>query len=213
MVSVGLLLSHLLEFALAVASAWKTLMAGAIFFGFSLPNNLLGQGQQDKLDQHVARRAVLRSISVLFVFLACFQAWEGEHQDRRSLTDLQKRNLGTELAKLRAQGTLKSSYLGLAATNGDPESLDYGKDFADAVRRAGMEPRFGFPFPDDPEQVGVMLALRDPKSQPPETEPLRAALQSIGVEPKILGFPRSGISIEGRQDDLPNIVLWIGSRP
>jgi len=144
-------------------------------------------------------------------------AWNVNHsqqyanqQVHRSLTDEQKRRLGTELAKLR---TL-TSHLVLSSTNGDPESGSYAQDFADAVRRAGMEPLWGFALPEDPDQIGVIIALKDPKSPPAETEPLRAALQSIGLAPKILGFPSGGFHVSGAEaTSHPDIVLWIGPRP
>ena len=143
--------------------------------------------------------------------LADAQTQKRSEQDQRSLTDQQKRKLTTEFAKLR---TL-TSHLVLSLTNGDPESDNYTHNFADAVRRAGMEPLWGFALPDNPDQIGVIIALKDPHSPPPETEPLRAALQSIGLEPKILGFPSSGFSVSGVDFTTfhPNIVLWIAPRP
>jgi hypothetical protein len=155
-------------------------------------------------------------LPLIFVILSGIffgaNAWNASHgqqyvnqQDHRHLTDGEKRKLGTELAKLRTLTT----HLTLSSTNGDPESEAYTHDFADAVRHAGMEPLWGFALPDDPDQIGVIIALKDPKSPPPETEPLRAALQSIGIEPKILGFPSGGFNGAGS----PNIVLWIAPRP
>jgi hypothetical protein len=130
--------------------------------------------------------------------------------DQRSLGDDRKRKLVTEFAKLRSV----TSYIVLSFTNGDGESGNYMQDFADATRRAGLEPRFGFTSQDNPDQIGVIIALKDPTSPPPETEPLRAALQSIGIEPKILGFPSGGFHIAGTDAmQHPDLVLWIAERP
>jgi hypothetical protein len=207
-----LLFSHLLEFVLAVLSGWKTLMAGVIFFAASLPNNLLSPKHREEVDRFVApetRRRILLGLSGLCLFLACFQAWDSEHRDVRSLSDSQKTKLVAEFAKLKSITT----YVVIAFTNGDHESGTYMQDFADAIRRAGLEPRYGFTSQDDRDQVGVIIALRDPKLPPPETELLRVALQSIGIEPKILGFPSAGFSVSGVDTFRPNIVLWVAERP
>jgi hypothetical protein len=165
------------------------------------------------------RGAVWAFLPLLFIILSgiFFGASSASHsqqdvsqQDQRHLTDGEKRKLGTGLANLRTITT----HLALSNTNGDLESDAYAHDFADAVRRAGMEPLWGFALPDSPDQLGVIIALKDPKSPPPETEPLRAALQSAGIEPKILGFPSGGFHVSGVEvTSQPNIVLWIAPRP
>jgi hypothetical protein len=211
---VGSLFSHFFEFILAVASAWKTLVAGVIFFAASLPNNLLSSNHREKLDRFAApetRRKALLWIAGLCLFFACFQAWDSEHQDRRSLNDEQRREFGTELAKLK---TL-TPHLVLSLTNGDLQSEAYTLDFADAVRRVGLKTISATAIPDNQDQTGVIIAVKDPTSPPAETEPLRAALKSIGIEPKILGFPLSGFSVSGVDNATfhPDIVLWIAPRP
>jgi hypothetical protein len=134
---------------------------------------------------------------------------ENQKQANRSLTDEQKRKLVNELAKLRSL----TPYIVVAFTNGDSDSGAYVEGFRDAIRRAGLEPRTGFTSQDNTDQVGVIIALKDPTSPPPETEPLRAALHSIGIEPKILGFPSAGFSVSGPTTFHPDIVLWIAERP
>jgi hypothetical protein len=84
-VSVGTFFSHLVEFIIAVASAWKTLVASAIFFAASFPKNILSSERQDQIDKFISpetRRKGLVWISGLFLLFACFQAWESEHQAR-----------------------------------------------------------------------------------------------------------------------------------
>jgi hypothetical protein len=171
----------------------------------------------------VARRVfrVAAAIMAVLLFIGGIGVgkWWGENSeskfqaagvsDHRHLTDGEKQKLGTELAKLRTVTTR----LALSNTNGDTESDAYAHDFADVVRRAGMEPLWGFALPDDPDQIGVIIALKDLKTPPPETEPLRAALQSVGIEPKILGFPSGGFHVSGSQDFHPEIVLWVAPRP
>jgi hypothetical protein len=220
---IGEIVSSLLEFAMAVLVNWRTAIAAVVFAMFSFPNAVLSDKKRAEFDRKWPaedRRKWLLRVSIAYIFVSCFLAWNEQHskviwiaecasQEHRCLTDEQKVKLKTEFAKLKPL----TSYVVISYTNGDSESGPYMQDFADAIRRAGLEPRYGFTSQDNPDQVGVIIALKDPKSPPPETEPLRTALRAVGIEPKVLGFPSAGFSVSGPVTFKPDLVLWVAERP
>jgi fermentation-respiration switch protein FrsA (DUF1100 family) len=131
---------------------------------------------------------------------------ESPAQQRR-LSDDRKRLLAKALANLKDI----TPQLPVTFVNGDRESETYMHDFADAFRRAGIAPVFTWTSPDGPDQVGVFIALKDPKSQAqsPEVQGLRSALKEIGVDAPIISLPKTGI------DGAPpaSIALYVAPRP
>jgi hypothetical protein len=77
--------ADLLEFISAVLSAWRTLVAGLIFFVASLPTNFLSAPARERIDRLISpefRRRGLKWVAGAFLFFACFQAWDTEHTAR-----------------------------------------------------------------------------------------------------------------------------------
>jgi hypothetical protein len=73
------LLDRILEFSQAFLWNWWALIAGAIFFMGSLPQNLLSGGAKEKLDKRVSperRRTWLVRFAFVFLFVAAFQAYD-----------------------------------------------------------------------------------------------------------------------------------------
>jgi hypothetical protein len=81
----GAFTAHLLEFISAVLTAWRTLIAGLIFFVASLPTNFLSAPARERIDRFIPpeiRRRGLKWVAGAFLFFACFQAWDTEHTAR-----------------------------------------------------------------------------------------------------------------------------------
>jgi hypothetical protein len=218
-------ISSVLEFALAVLGNLRTAIAAVVFAMFSYPNAILPDKWRQEYDRQWPvenRRKWLLQFSIGYIFVSCFLAWNDQHTkvikfaecsnpDHRCLTDEQKRQLTTELIKLKSI----TSKITLSITNGDAKSGPYVQDFASAIRTAGLGPIWGFTSPDNSDQVGVIIALKDPKLPPPGSEPLRTALRDIGIEPKILAFPSAGFSFSGVDISTfkPDMVLWVAEKP
>ena len=127
--------------------------------------------------------------------------------DAPHLTTSQKRTLLSEANGMRTP----MSRAIIAYTNGDRATEPLAHDFADVFKRAGIEPIFDFTIPDNSDQSGVILCVKDLNKPPPATEELKRALRAIGVEPKIRPFPTRGF---GRPEaDQSQLVIWIAPAP
>jgi hypothetical protein len=123
------------------------------------------------------------------------------------LTASQKRTLISEVAGMR---TLMSTVI-IAYTNGDHDTLALAQDFADVFKRVGIEPILAFTMPDNTDQSGVILCIKDLNKPPPETEELKAALKRVGIESKVRSFPNRGFArpeVEQKQ-----LVIWVAPAP
>jgi hypothetical protein len=217
-------ISSVLEFAMAVLGNLRTAIAIVVFAMFSYPNAVLSNKLRQEYDRRwpvESRRKWLLLFSIGYIFVSCFLAWNDQHMkvikltecsspDHRCLTEDQQRELTAELVKSKHI----MSKIALSITNGDAKSGPYVQDFASAIRTAGLGPIWGFTSPDNPDQTGVIIAVKDPKSQRPEAELLRAALRGIGIGPKTLPFPTAGFSFSGVPDNFkPDVVLWVAEKP
>jgi hypothetical protein len=125
---------------------------------------------------------------------------------QRRLSDDRKSRLTRELAKLLPV----ISQMAVTNVNGDQESEIYMHDFADAFRRAGIEPIFTWTSPDGPDQVGVYIAVREGNARPPVAAMLQGALRTIGVDADIVPFPKA--KIVGAQEPGP-VAIYVAPRP
>jgi hypothetical protein len=104
------------------------------------------------------------------------------------LSDNQKRTLLRAVAPMR---TVLSSIV-ISITNGDPSTDPLAHDMATVFNRAGIEPVFAFTRPDNPDQSGVIICVKDLNKPPPGIEELKAALKTSDVNYKIQSFPSRG---------------------
>jgi hypothetical protein len=178
--------------------------------------NWLRARQADKL---VYRWAMLVMAALLFVGGIGFDSWirglsipsvsraSGDFPVlQRRLSDDRKNRLAREFAQLKPQLSKAS----VSFPNGDGEADVYMHDFADAFRRAGIEPLFTWTTPDGPDQVGVFVAVSDISSPPSLAAKLQDALKSVGIEADIIPFPKAGIL--GASDPRP-LALYVAPRP
>jgi hypothetical protein len=95
----------------------------------------------------------------------------------------------------------------ISYTNYDSATEPLAHDFANVFNRAGIEPVFVFTRPDNADQSGVILCIKDLNKPPPGTEELKGALKEIGIESKV----RPGFS---RPDAEQNkLVIWVAPAP
>ena len=103
------------------------------------------------------------------------------------------------------------SHVVIAYTNGDRATEPLAHDFADIFNRAGIEPIFDFTRPDNSDQSGVILCVKDLNKPPPGIEELKSALKAIRIEAKIRPFPKRGF---GRPEaEQSQLVIWIAPGP
>jgi hypothetical protein len=125
----------------------------------------------------------------------------------RHLSDIQVNKLVNEATKLKPV----VSDIFVAHVNGDRESETFAHEFADAFRRSGILPIYGWTnAPDGPDQVGVIIAVRDSSAVPYEATRLFDALRAVGIEGTIQPFPKSGLE---PRDQVKNFAIYIAPRP
>jgi hypothetical protein len=124
----------------------------------------------------------------------------------RRLSDDQMRRLVSEASKLRSA----ISAIPIAITNGDAETEGYAHDFADAFRRAGLQPQYTYTSPANSDETGVIICIKDINKPPGATERLRHALEEINVDPKILPCSPQRFA-NGYYDS--SIMLYIAPHP
>lgn len=120
-----------------------------------------------------------------------------KRQGPRALTDTQKAGLVRALSQYRGQRG------GIYSRQGDPEATQFGYDFEEVFREAGWKVGRGWmpPYSVNPPP-GISIVLKDPTEPFPAAEALKAALEELGYEVKIIQMG-SG----------PNyIALWIGQK-
>jgi hypothetical protein len=125
----------------------------------------------------------------------------------RHLSDDQKSRLMAEAGKVRQ---MIPSIL-VIHVNGDPESELYARDFIDTFRRAGITAAYGWTAPDGPDQVGVLIAVADPRTPPVATARLHDALKTIGIDANTIAYPKAGIGIG--DPSLHPFALYVAPRP
>jgi hypothetical protein len=118
------------------------------------------------------------------------------------LSDTQKRKL---LASAGPMRTFLSSIV-ISATNGDPETEPLAHDIASVFNRAGIEPVFSYTRPDNPDQSGVIICIKDLNKPPMGIEELKAALKASDIHFKVQSFPPKGFP--GINTDIP-LVIWV----
>ena len=135
-------------------------------------------------------------------------AFQGQPIDlQRRLPDDQKNKLARELATL---ASLTKS-LAVIDVNGDVETERLQHDFADALRRAGIAPLFGWTTPDGPDQVGIFVIVKNINAPPFIAAKLQEALKSINMTADIVPFPRVGV--EGAQLGNSEVAIYVAPRP
>jgi hypothetical protein len=118
------------------------------------------------------------------------------------LADSQKRTLLSAAAPMR---TILSSIV-ISTTNGDPETDRLAHDIATVFNRAGIEPVLAFTRPDNPDQSGVIICVKDLNKPPPGIEELKAALKASDIGFKVQSFPSRGFP--GVTADT-RLVIWV----
>jgi hypothetical protein len=98
----------------------------------------------------------------------------------------------------------------ISTTNGDPETEPLAHDIATVFNRAGIEPVFAFTRPDNPDQSGVIICVKDLNKPPPGIEELKAALKASDINFKVQGFPSRGFP--GINADT-RLVIWVAPAP
>src|SRR5262249_43610769 len=73
-------------------------------------------------------------------------------------------------------------HMPVATTNGEPETEPLAHDISSAFNRAGIEPMYVFTRPDNPDQTGVIVSIKDLNNPPPGTEQLQSALRSANLD-------------------------------
>jgi hypothetical protein len=122
------------------------------------------------------------------------------------LSDNQKRTLLGAAAPMR---TILSSIV-ISTTNGDPETNPLAHDIATVFNRAGIERVFAFTRPDNPDQSGVIICVKDLNKPPPGIEQLKAALKASDISYKVQSFPSRGFP--GMNADT-QLVIWVAPAP
>jgi hypothetical protein len=81
-----IVVSHVREFVEAVAVNWRTAIAAVVFVLFSFPNAVLSEQQKRSLEQRFPpfqkRRQIVLAIAAIYVFIACFLAWDEQRNNR-----------------------------------------------------------------------------------------------------------------------------------
>jgi hypothetical protein len=91
----------------------------------------------------------------------------------------------------------------IAVTPGDIEAGSYRRQFMSALTRAGVRSRDMAASPEGPQDIGVMIVVRDITQPPPMAEELRRILEIIGVSARYVEKPRAE----------KNFYLYIGPKP
>jgi hypothetical protein len=123
------------------------------------------------------------------------------------LSDNQKRTLLQDAERVR---TLMSTIV-ISYTNGDPATEPLAHDIADVFNRAGIEPVFAFTRPDNADQSGVILCVKDLNKPPLGTEELKGALKEVGIEAKVRPFPNRGFARP--EAEKSQLVIWVAPTP
>jgi hypothetical protein len=150
---------------------------------------------------------------VFFVFLSLvlsgFGFWTTEAGNRLYLTRHQKRILLREAAKIR---TLMRGIL-ISDTNGNPATEPFAHELGEVFNSAGIAAWFVHARPDNPNQSGLLLCIRDLNNPRPATEDLKGALRSANIQFEVSGFPRSDFSGSTPPDEVEkNLVLWVAPK-
>jgi hypothetical protein len=98
----------------------------------------------------------------------------------------------------------------ISTTNNDRETEPLAHDIASVFNRAGIEPTFVFTTPDNPDQSGVIICLKDLNKPPLGIEEIKAVLRTIDINFKVQSFPSRGFS--GIAADVP-LVIWVAPAP
>jgi hypothetical protein len=126
------------------------------------------------------------------------------------LTNHQKSTLLNDAGNMR---TLISAII-IAYTNGDRSTEPLAHDLSDVFNRAGIEPVFGWTRPDNPDQTGIIICVRDLNNPSRETEDLKRALDSSGITYKVAGFPKRSFEINGTSEHVDrDLVIWVARKP
>ena len=123
------------------------------------------------------------------------------------LSDYQKRMLVRSAAPMR---TFMSS-IDIGITNDDPGTTSLAHDIAASFLRAGIEPVFGYTYPDNPDQTGVIICVKDLNKPPPVIEELKAALKDSDIDFKVQSFPSRGF--QGNVLPSAQLVVWVAPSP
>lgn len=99
------------------------------------------------------------------------------------LANSKKRTLLSNVANMR---TLMSAII-IAYTNGDLSTQPLAHDLADVFNRGGIEPVFAFTRPDNPDQTGIIICVKDLNNPPPETEDINGLLTLAVLNSKSRG--------------------------
>jgi hypothetical protein len=127
-------------------------------------------------------------------------------QRPQHLSDNQKRMLLGSAAPMR---TFLPS-IAVSTTNGDPETEPLAHDIASVFNRAGIEPDLVWTRPDNSDQSGVIICVKDLNKPPPGVEQLKAALKDSDIKFKVQAFPSRGFL--GMHSDAP-LVIWVAPAP
>jgi hypothetical protein len=151
---------------------------------------------------------VIVILSIVGILVPFYLAYYPPHPAiERHLSNAQINKLGGEVAKLKPG----VSEIFLAHVDADRETEQYAHEFADAFRRVGVRPIVGWTdAPDGPDQVGVIIAVKDAGLVPSEVRQLRDALRSIGIDAQVRPFTRAGFHFGA---PVPDFVLYIAPRP
>ena len=126
------------------------------------------------------------------------------------LSESQKRTLLSSVTPIR---TVITS-VPVAITNNDAETEPLAHDIAAIFNRSGIEPIMYYTSPDNSDQTGIIICIKDLNKPPRETEPVKAAFSSSGIEFKVQRFPDRGFSgtiiNPGVNQEL---VIWIAPAP
>jgi len=126
------------------------------------------------------------------------------------LTNYQKSTMLNDVTKMR---TLMSAII-ISYTNGDPNTEPLAHDLADVFNRAGIEPVFGFTRPDNPDQSGIIISIKDLNNPPPGVENLKTALTSSNIIYKLRAFPKRGFDgVDQNVSVNRDLVIWVAPNP
>jgi hypothetical protein len=137
---------------------------------------------------YTSRDIVVIILLLISLGLGGFGFFWSKGESIARLSGSQTRTLLSDVEKMR---TLMPAVI-IAYTNGNPTTEPLAHDIANVFNRAGIEPVFGFTRPDNSDQSGIIISIKDLNNPPPETEDLKKSFELSKISFKVRGFPRSG---------------------
>ncbi|HJU17099.1 MAG TPA: hypothetical protein VJ770_11590 [Stellaceae bacterium] len=101
-------------------------------------------------------------------------------------------------------------YVVIAGTQWDIDTQQFAQDLGDVFNKAGINPLYDYTRPDNPDQTGIIICIKDINNPPREAEILENSFREANIDFKVRKFPEHGFTGDKAN---PNLVIWVAPAP